>query len=386
MRRLNRSAVLDLIREQSPIAQSQIARKLNISIPTVMRIAENLIEEDLVRWSGNTEASGGRPRSLLEFNRSGYAVIGLDLGGTKMFGTMADLGGIIQVERYVPWKESNPDTCLEQVIELIECLLDEPRPPGQEVRGIGIGAPGVTYFDEGVVTWAPSLGWRNLPLKQILSQRFGLPVIVENDVNLAAMGEYSFGAGKGAASLVCIAVGTGIGAGIVIDRKIYRGSQQSAGEIGYLPIDIGCLGQSYEGFGALESIASGLGIERRARKLFMDENWPLPVKGLRAEDVFLAARDGESWAKTIVSETIDYLSLAVAAMSITIDPEIIVLGGGVSNSADILIPGILHRLEGVVPVLPKLVPSKLGYRAAVMGAIMLVLDLTTEHITLSSLH
>ena len=106
MRRLNRSAVLDLVREQSPIAQSQISSKLNISSPTVLRIAEDLIEKDLVRWSGDTQTSGGRPRRLLEFNHSGYAVLGLDLGGTKLFGTISDLGGQIQAERYMRWQET----------------------------------------------------------------------------------------------------------------------------------------------------------------------------------------------------------------------------------------------------------------------------------------
>jgi len=385
IRRLNRSAVLDLIREQSPIAQSQISRKLNISIPTVLRIADELIEKDLARWTGDMQASGGRPRKLLEFNYSGYAVLGLDLGGTKLFGSIADLGGQVQADRYMPWQETDPQACLDQVNNLIDDLLSSPLPDGQKVLGIGIGAPGVTYYDEGIVAWAPSLGWRDLPLRDILSQRYQLPVIVENDVNLAAMGEYSFGAGKGTSSLVCITVGTGIGAGIVFDRKIYRGHNHSAGEIGYLPIDLGCLGQKYEGFGALESIASGAGVEKRAQKLFMEAGWPIPVEGVSAETIFQASREGEDWARKLVDETIDYLSMTVAAISITIDPEIIVIGGGVSNSADLLIPGILKRLDGVIPVQPNLVASILGSRAAVMGAISLVLDKATERIVLSSI-
>ena len=385
MRRLNSSAILDLIREQSPIAQSQISRELNISMPTVLRIAEDLIEKDLVRWSGDMQASGGRPRKLLEFNHSGYAVIGLDLGGTKLFGTIADLSGQIQAERYMPWQGNGPEACLDQVNTLINDLLTTPRPDGQKVLGIGVGAPGVTYFDEGIVAWAPSLGWRDLPLRDILNQRYHLPVIVENDVNLAAMGEYSFGAGKGTSSLVCITVGTGIGAGIVFDRKIYRGHNHCAGEIGYLPTDLGCMGQKYEGFGALESIASGLGIEKRAQKLFEEAGWPIPADGLSAENIFQASREGEDWAQKLVGETIDYLSMTIAAISITIDPEIMVIGGGVANSADLLIPGILKCLDGVIPVRPNLVASDLGSRAAVMGAISLVLDMSTERIVLSSI-
>ena len=265
---------------------------------------------------------------------------------------------------------------------LIDELLRRPRPVGQLVRGIGVGAPGVTLSDQGVVTWAPSLGWRNLPLKSILSERYNLPVVVENDVNLAALGEYGFGVARGASSAVTIAIGTGIGLGIVIDGKIYRGHSQSAGEIGYLPPDASYLGRRYEGFGALESLAAGPGIGRRAQQLLESQGLPLPAEGVSAEEVFKASRRGEAWACQVVGETVDYLSFAIAAVTAILDPEVIVLGGGVARSADVLIGPILEKLDGVVPSRPNLVQSSLGSRAAAMGAIMLVLDITTEHVAL----
>jgi glucokinase len=248
-----------------------------------------------------------------------------------------------------------------------------------------VGAPGVTLYERGVVTWAPSLGWRDLPLKDILQERFGFPVVVENDVNLAALGEYGFGAARHTSSAACIAIGTGIGAGIVIDRKIYRGFNQSAGEVGYLLPDVSYLGQRYEGFGALESFASGSGVERRARQMLQQQNLPLPEQGPSAEVVFKAARLGEPWARQVVAETVDYLAFTVAVISIVLDPQVIVLGGGVSRSADMLIEPILSRLEGVTPARPNLVPSSLGSRAAVFGAIMLVLDTTTDHVTVKGM-
>lgn len=385
IRRLNRTAVLDLIRECSPISRSEIARQLNMSMPTVMRVVDKLYQEDLVRWSGDSLPTGGRPGSLLEFNAEGYAVVGVDLGGTKMFGTVANLGGSIQSEIYRPWECNDPQEALEQVCDLISDLLARPRPPQQQVRGIGVGAPGVTFFESGVVAWAPSLGWRDLPLRDILTERFGLPVVVENDVNLAALGEYSFGAARGASSAVCIAVGTGIGAGIVIERKIYRGFTQSAGEVGYLPPDVSYLGRHYAGFGALESIASGSGVERRARQLLQELNLPLPEQGPSAEEVFKAARLGQNWAVRVVDETVDYLAFTVAVISAVLDPEIVVLGGGVARSADMLIEPILRKLEGVIPSLPRLVASRLGYRATVLGAIMLVLDSTTDYVAVKNL-
>jgi glucokinase-like ROK family protein len=384
LRSINRSAILDLIRENSPIARSQIARQLNMSLPTVMRIVDELVAEDLVHPHGKTEATGGRPRPLLGFNGRAYAVVGVDLGGTKMVGTLADLNGSVQHEVYIPHDENGTDDCLERLCELIQQLLDVPRPPGQRIRGIGVGVPAITLTPEGIVTWAPSLGWRDLPLKKILADRFALPVLVENDVNLAALGEWGFGAGRGTQNMVCIAVGTGIGAGIIIGGALYTGHNQAAGEIGYLPPSVEYLGRCYDQFGALENLASGTGIAARARRLLEKDGLPVPaegsVEGLSAEDVFNAARRGEAWAQQVVGDTVDYLSLAIAGVSSLLNPEVVVLGGGVARSADLLIEPILGRLHGVVPFVPRVVASSLGRRAAAMGAIMIVLHATTGYV------
>jgi glucokinase-like ROK family protein len=344
------------------------------------------MEEDLLRLHGTGESTGGRPGSLLEFNGDAYAVVGVDLGGTKMFGTVANLTGSIQHERYVPHKHGNgSEQYLDELCEFIQMLLDAPRPPGQCVRGIGVGAPGFTLVPEGIVTWAPSLGWRDLPLQQMLSDRFDMPVFVENDVNLTALGEWGFGAGRGASNLVSIAIGTGIGAGIIIGGAVYRGHNQGAGEVGYLLPGVEFLGRRYDQFGALESLASGTGIAKRACQLLEQVNKPVPSKGLTAQDVFDAARSGERWAQQVIDDTVDYLSLAIASISALLDPEIIILGGGVARSADLLIEPVLQRLEGVVQFIPRLVASPLGRRAAAMGAIMLVLNATTEHFVVKRL-
>jgi predicted NBD/HSP70 family sugar kinase len=386
MRNINRSAVLEILRENSPIARSQIARNLNMSLPTVMRIVDDLMDEDLVRLHSLGESTGGRPSSLLEFNGNAYTVIGVDLGGTKMFGTVADLSGTIQHELYRAHEDGHEaGDYLEQLCRFIELLLDAPRPAGQRVRGIGIGVPALTQVPEGIVTWAPSLGWRDLPLQHILAERFDLPVFVENDVNLTALGEWGFGAGRGARNLVSIAIGTGIGAGIILGGALYRGHNQAAGEVGYLLPGVEYLGRRYEGFGALESLASGSGVAERAARLLEQEGMPLFQNGLTAHDVFEAARQGESWAQRVVNETVDYLSLAIAGISALLDPEVIVLGGGVARSADMLIGPILQRLERAVPFVPRLVASPLERRAAAMGAIMLVLNATTEYVVVKRL-
>jgi predicted NBD/HSP70 family sugar kinase len=205
-----------------------------------------------------------------------------------------------------------------------------------------------------------------------------MPVFVENDVNLAAVGELEFGAGKGVENLVCIAIGTGIGSGIVIGGVLYHGHNSAAGEIGYLPPGIEFLNRRYNQFGALESLASGKGIAERARQVLMESGQSSLPSAFGAENVFEAAREQQPWALRTVDEAVNNLALGVAAYACLLDPDMIILSGGVSRASDLLIGPILDRIDGVVPFIPKLVVSSLGNRAAVLGAIPMVLHQTME--------
>jgi predicted NBD/HSP70 family sugar kinase len=348
-----------------------------------MRIVDDLIAEGLLRSVGRAESTGGRPGALIEFNGPGYAVIGVDLGGTKMFGALSDLAGAISYETYQIHNDNGGANVLEGLFAMIEHLLDAPRPDGQRIRGIGIGAPGITRSPEGVVIWSPQLNWRDLPLKDILTERFRLPVFVENDVNLAALGEWGFGVAAGARSLVVMAIGTGIGAGIVIDGAVYHGAHQAAGEVGYLLPGPAFLGRRYDGFGAFESLASGPGIAARAEHV-LAAGAPMRIaEHLTAEMVFAEARGGATWAQRVVDETVDYLAIAVANIAALLDPDVVVFGGGVSASADLLIEPVRRRLDGIVPYSPRLAASNLGPRAAALGAVTLVLHGTTGRVVIN---
>jgi glucokinase len=378
MREINRSAILEFIRRESPVSRSEIAESLNVSLPTVMRIVDQLMEEGLVRNKEKTEWTGGRRRSLLEFNAEEHVVIGIDLGGTKMFGAAADLGGQIITEINLARHGTSGESSFRSLVELIRRLLNHSELKGLKLRGIGIGAPGVTLYREGVVTWAPSLKWRDYPLKTKLEEHFKLPISIDNDVNLAALGELWFGAGQSTRNMALISVGTGIGAGIIIDGALYRGSNEASGEVGYIIPGPEFLGLRYESFGALESLASGTGIAERAAQKLQSMGKGSDSREITAHQVFEAMRQGEEWARSIVEQTVDYLAIAVASVSTILDPEIIVLGGGVARSADLLIEPILTRLHGALPKQPNLVASDLGRRAAVMGAIVNVLHKTGD--------
>jgi glucokinase len=379
MRQVNRSIILEIVRQNSPIARSEISRALGLSMPTIVRIMDDLVGEGLVRYTGETAGSAGRPRELLEYNKDGFAVIGIDLGGTKLYGALADIGGEILGEARRDQHHTSGEDSFDMVADLIQSLLDLPRPDGQKLLGIAVGAPGVTHSLTGVVEWAPSLNWRNFPLKSRLEAQFGLPAMIENDVNLAALGEQWFGAGKGVNNLALIALGTGVGAGLIIDGAIYRGHHEAAGEVGYLLPSIDALGRRYDGFGAMESIISGVGIAERARQTAAAQLSAAQLTSLSAGDVFQCARQGQAWAVKIVDETVDYLTMLIANVATLIDPELIVLGGGVANSSDLLIPPIQRRLDGLIQHIPRLEVSTLGAQATVMGAIALTLHTTREY-------
>ena len=378
MRDINRSAILETIRREGPISRSAIAQRLDVSLPTVMRIADGLVEEGFVRLYGSTEWSGGRRRPLLEFNANAYLVLGVDMGGTKMYGALSDLGGNVLDEVNIGHHGTSGEDSFTQLTGLIDTLLASPRVEGRRVRGIGVGAPGVTLHKEGIVTWAYTLHWDKYPLKAKLAARYNLPITVDNDVNLAALGELRFGAGQNTQDMILIAIGTGIGAGVIINGALYRGSREASGEIGNMIPGREFLGKDYLDFGALESVASGTGIARRARSLLRDQRSTVELENLTAEDVFDAARQKQGWAWIIIDETVDYLTIAITNLVASFDPDLIVLGGGVSRSADLLIDPILRRINGLIPNPPKLMVSQLGMRATVMGAITNVLHNTSN--------
>jgi glucokinase-like ROK family protein len=378
MREINRSAILEIIRRESPISRSAIAERLNVSLPTVMRIVDGLVTEGFVRLEGSTEWSGGRRRPLLEFNADGFVVVGVDMGGTKFYGAISDLGGNVLDELDMGRHRTTGEGNYERLIELIDALLSSPNLKGRKVRGIGVGAPGITLHQEGIVKWAYTLNWRDFPLKARLAAHYHLPITVDNDVNLAAMGELWFGVGQNSQNMILLVCEKGIGAGIIIDGALYRGASEASGEIGNFIPGREFLGKNYQDFGALESVASGTGILDRARNRLKSRRDPAELESMTEEDIFKAAINKQPWAVSVVDEMVDYLAIAVANLSVSFDPELIVLGGGISPFGNLLVEPILRRIQGTIPTPPKLVVSSLGLRAGVMGAITNVLHNTSN--------
>jgi predicted NBD/HSP70 family sugar kinase len=314
--------------------------------------------------------------------------LGIDLGGRKIFAALVDDGGRLHGQHTVPapWDTERrrqiellelggPDTptgplttgdrVLDRLADLARRLLGEAESSGSRVRGVGVGVPGVTGPD-GTVTSGRPLGWRQMRLGGRLSEELDLPVWVENHVNLAALGELRFGAGRGARDLVCVSVGASLGAALILDGKLYRGHRGAAGALGALVPGTSFLDWNDAEVGALEALVSGAGIADRARVLADSAGLPLPPDGLRPEDVFAAAAEGTGWACAVIEETVDYLAVALSAVQALVDPERVILGG-TAAVIEMLLPALARRLAAF-PHPPRLIPSELGTRAAVLGA------------------
>ncbi|MEN6571184.1 MAG: ROK family transcriptional regulator [Anaerolineaceae bacterium] len=371
MREINRSAILEIIRRESPISRSAIADRLEVSLPTVMRIVEELETEGFVRPQGEKEWSGGRRRPLIEFNAGESVVLGIDLGASNFYGAISDLGGNVVDEASLTGQGKDAEENYTQLLALIDRLLQSPRLAGKKIRGIGVGVPGPVTHHDGNVTWAPALNWRNLPLKDRLSARYNLPLIVDNDMNLAALGELWFGLGQNARNIILITVTTGIGAGIIIDRALYRGSTDSSGEIGMMLPGREFLGKSFGDFGALETRAALSGLLDRAREQYL-------VKEISPDDIFKAASREEPFARSLVDEMEDQLAVAITNLIVSFDPDLILLCGGLARYSNYLMQPILDRIHSSVSNPPRILVSQLDRKAVVMGAITNVLHNTSN--------
>lgn len=373
LRRVNQAAVLELIREQGPISRSEIARRLHLSPATITRIVNDLLGNGIVLEGGPVHSQYGRRPVLLEFNPRASLIIGVYVH-KNMMGALSDLNGKILERRVLP---SVPgEDGVQRLIALVEELLQLSRDYGPPVRGVGIGAPSIVSFETGTVIWAPTLGWRNLPLKTRLEEAFDLPVFVENEVNLIALGESWQGAGQGESNLICISLGAGIGAGIILNGQLFRGSHDAAGEVGYIIPNETCLGREYVEYGCLESLAGSMGIVARA-SVRLATGQPSVLgddsSKLTAEKVLAAAREGDPLAQSVLNETLDYLSIAVANLSCILDPDCIVISGDLAEFGDLFVEPVRLRLQGAIPHIPDLVLSELGTDAAVLGALAIAL-------------
>lgn len=315
-------------------------------------------------------------------------VLGVDIGGTKTITMASTLDGDIIAAGIRPTPKANGRPPAEVVILMIEGFLAQTGLRLDGLKGIGVGVPGAVDVERGCVFLAPNLGWMDpYPLRQPVEKRLGVPVAVDNDVNMAALGESVYGVAKGVSNFVFVAVGTGIGAAIVVNNHLYRGAHYCAGEIGYMALDEDCLQSTYTDHGYLELVASGNGIAKRAMQFGFAGGLNLSQgpghceeleagKDVHAEAVFVAASEGDQVAGEVVRQATVGLSLALANIIALLDPELVVLGGGICRNKE-LVGLVGSNIRRLVPSRSIIVPSNLGQEAQAYGGIAAALEITT---------
>lgn len=309
------------------------------------------------------------------------AFFGVDLGGTTVkMGLFEEEKGLLEKWEIVTRTEDNGSHILDDIAASITAKMQENSLNREDILGVGIGVPGPVDKD-GIVFCCVNLGWENYPVEKELEKRLGMPVKAGNDANVAALGEMWQGGGKGCRNVVMVTLGTGVGGGIILDGEIWPGNHGAAGEIGHMSVvydetEVCNCGKK----GCLEQVASATGIVKEAKKILAASEEPSVLRSLEtitAKDVFDAAKEGDKLAAAVTEKLGEYLGIALSHVACVVDPEIFVIGGGVSRAGEVLIRLVQKyyrekAFSGIKDIRFSL--AQLGNDAGIYGAARLIKD------------
>ena len=375
IRAMNEQHLLEAIRRAAPLSRPELARLSGLSKPTVAQSLASLERDGLIQVAGRRTGVRGPAAVLYELRPEAGFVLGLDVGRVYLRGALADLSGNVRAKL----SRRAPGTSSRARIDELAALADELLRAGRARRSAAalqtvVGSPGVVDPARGALRMAANLpGWEQPLVLSELHRLFGRSTVIENDVDVAALAERDHGHGRHAATFAFVSVGTGIGMGLVIDGKLHRGAHGAAGEIAYLPFSAGRADSSeVKQRGALEAAASSSAVVRAARAHGLDGN-------LTARRVFAAAAAGDPRARAVVSSEASLVAKALASIVAVVDPELIVLGGGIGGA-----PGFAgevgSKLERLTPLAPEIRVSALGEDAVVDGCLAAGRELAWERL------
>jgi predicted NBD/HSP70 family sugar kinase len=371
LRALNERTVLEAIRSDAPISRAEISRRVGISKPTVSLALRSLLEANLVRPVDGSARRGRYGATLFESVPEARLVLGLDIGARFLRGAICDLHGEVRARQDVETAGADAESLLEAAVELREQLLAASELSTHAIDGVVIGVPGAIDPSTGAVRLAGNIpGLEGLELERELSHRLGLRVSVENDINLAAVGEQWQGVGRGVDSFAFLSVGTGLGAGLVVRGELVRGYRGAAGELDYALLGAGG-GQDDPCAAALSAFAAeaarGAGLPTQVRP-------PYSVPS-----IFGDARAGDHVAQLVVAEAARRITSHVMPIAAVADVELVVLGGGIGANGDLLLAPIRERLAAQLPFPPRVEVSSLGDAAVLTGALAIGLSAALEN-------
>jgi predicted NBD/HSP70 family sugar kinase len=374
LRAINARTILEHIQRTGPVSRAQVARDSGLSKPTVSLGLTALLDADLVREVGRSSGRPGPSAVLYELNPSAGWVVGIDVGRRRVRAALADITGTVVARRDEPARASSARTLIGQLGAIAHGLAAEAGIGWDQVHHVTVGSPGVFEPTRGAVTLAPNLpGWGRQGLLLRLRDELGSRIGVENDVNLAAEGERWRGLARDVRNFGFLSVGTGVGMGLVLDGKLYRGASGAAGEVGYLPIGADPYDRQVRRRGAFEEAVNGAAVVRAARAAGTGGS-------LTAKKVFGLARRGDPLATRVVEEEASRIALGLAVVTAVVDLELVILGGGVGGNADLLLGPVERELRALSPMRPRLAVSALGEDAVLQGAVATALAVAQHHL------
>jgi predicted NBD/HSP70 family sugar kinase len=392
LRRLNSTLILDSIRRDGPISRAALARASGLSKPTVNQVAELLLDQGFVEETDDTGEGPRRPGPRarhLRFRAEMGHVLGLDVGADKTLALVADLSGrIVGTARRAVNGRSGRDRVLDAVEHAAREALELAGLRTDSVRMVGVGTPGVVDPVTGRVSLAPQIAeWDGLDLAAQLERRLGCPVVADNEARLSLLAECWRGAARDVRHVAYVQAGIGIGGALLIDGQLFRGRNGAAGEISYLldvdepeddapgatptgPFERAAGGRAYARLGA----AAAAGPDGAALRELAGGD----PDAVSARTVFTAAARGDAAAMAIVAELTARLGRGVANVATLIDPDLVVIGGGIGNAGTALLEPIERAVRAAVPFSPPVVLSELGDDGSALGAVRQALDAVDE--------
>lgn len=387
LKEVNKSLVLSTIHNYGPISRTEIAKISNLSVATVANLVTELLKEKVVIENGYQKSRGGRRSGILEINSDNSFLVGVELGETEITTFLANSKLEEKAFKKISLDESEnkPENIISAIIASIRSVISEFDVLPEKVLGIGIGAPGLVDRGRGISIFAPNWGWHDVHMKEKIEQTLGIPTYVDNGAKVMALGEKWAGAAQGTNNVIVLIIGTGLGAGIIVNGKMCRGASESAGEWGHMVININGPKCSCGNKGCLEAYAGVSAIAKRTKEIILttkDDSILKPLKNMQAgkivHKVIKAARQNDPIAIQILKETGQYLGIGIANLVNLFNPEVVIIGGWVGIEAgEILLPIIRSTIQEHALEFPfgftKIVISQLADKAIVLGAAAMVL-------------
>jgi len=356
LRQASVSTVLDALQRQPRCSRAELAELTGLSKPTVATALTALEGGGLVRERGRTIGRRGPSASLYEFVADAALVLGVDVGAHRVRAVLADLDGTLHADAEAGLEVADAEQLLRVIGELASGLRRS------AIELVIVGSPGIVDPGSGRIRSCPQIeGWEGIEAERVLSELLGISTTVENDVNLATLGELAGGAGQGRTSFAYLNVGSGLGAGLVIDGRLYRGRHGAAGEVGYLAVGADPAAATTTSRGAMEKRLSHEGLVRFARSLDPDAPGD-------SRELFARARRGDRLGRAVVAEATDALSVCIASVTAVVDLDLVLIGGGIGLQSDVLIEPLRDSTAALVPYPPEILPGALGDQAVLTGA------------------